>query len=151
MNKYLSRSIFFTSVTAIAVTGINKPELLGNSNKFLHELVGANLISIIGIIVTITLASTANIQLQISRAEERLGKEIFKETRDRMRISSFVLILTLILAVMISIVKPFVMGHLSLEVLVNSLAVILILLDVLILWDVTQAVFDIRFVKDAKR
>ncbi len=68
-----------------------------------------------------------------------------------MRISSFVLILTLILAVMISIVKPFVMGHLSLEVLVNSLAVILILLDVLILWDVTQAVFDIRFVKDAKR
>ena len=54
---------------------------LSYANPFLKGFVNPKLLSFLGVIVTITLASAANLHIELNKIEEAAGKSAFVNTR----------------------------------------------------------------------
>ena len=117
------------------------PWLLSDNNTFLKNFVNHEMLSFLGVIVTITLASAANLHLELNKIEEKLKEVIFHRTRDSIKKSAYWLLALLSLAIILTITKPLLCGGAIANSLVNSAALLIILFNVLTLVDITNTVF----------
>lgn len=98
------------SITLIVLAGvftvfsICKPELLAK-NKFLIEFVNYNYVSILTVIVTVSLVSITQINLEYSRIERRFKKRVFEGPRSTLNLSAFLLISLLLLAFLLAFLR----------------------------------------------
>lgn len=120
-----------------------QPSWLSDQNSFLLNFVNHELLAFLGVIVTITLASTASLHIELNRLEEGYN-EGFSEARSAIKAYAYLMIWLLFAAIGLVIVKPILAdGKSSLQAIINSLAIMIVVLNLLTLVDITRAAFSI--------
>lgn len=110
---------------------------------FLKDFVGAQMLSFLGVVVTITLASAANLHFELNKLEAEKGVRGFVKSRQSIRQSANWLIGLLVLAVVLLVVKPSFGATDMAQSIANGLALVIVLFNVLVLIDLTQMAFRI--------
>lgn len=133
---------FLTAVILGFVTAL-RPDWLGDeSNGFLAGFVNHELLAFLGVVVTITLASAANLHLELNKLEDAVGRK-FPLTRRSIRLSSYSLIVLLAIGFAIVATKPLVSENQTLAAAWNSAAIVLIVFNIFVLVDLTRAILAV--------
>lgn len=141
MNKYFTVSVIVAIGLVIAFT-VCAPELLA-TNKILIGFVNEEILNILAVMATVTIASAANIHLAFNRLEERAKKTgVFDKARKEINESALVLVWLFIATVVFLIVKAF-SDELRWTSFWNGACMIVLLVNVFVLIDITSAVFRI--------
>lgn len=119
------------------------PWTISDSNSFLRGFVNQEFLSFMGVVVTITLASAANLYLALNSLEDRVDRPIFVRTKNHIRHSAYMLIVMLVCAFVLVIVKPLVVCGERSAAAINGAAISVVWISVLILIDLTKAAFNL--------
>jgi len=144
MTKSISWCILISVAAVLVICALANPSLLSDKNGFLQHFANHELLAILGIIMTITLASAASLHLEFNKIEERHNKRGLVETRRGVKKGAYCLIVFFLIALIIVLVKPFALGNEILEALLNSAALFVLLWNVLILLELTQLAFALE-------
>ncbi len=109
----------------------------------MREFVNHELLTILGVILTITLASISSIHLNLNRLEERSNVRAFQSVRRELIQAAYWLIGLFILAVLLVLVKPVATDSEIGTATFNAGALAVLAFYILILIDVTMSVFEI--------
>lgn len=136
---------------AILLTLISyyNPYYLSDSNAFLKNFINHEFLSILGFIVALTLASAANLHLELNKIEDQTGKT-FKRTRAAIRNSARSLVLAFMAAGVLVIFKPLLIDEPMYSALANSIAIVIVFFNLAILHDLTETIFSIPTIKKIK-
>ncbi len=135
---------FIVAVGVWIVLSISAPWVLGDNNRFMRYFLSDKILSFLGVIVTITLASIANLHLELNKIEEAAGRRGFPKARLRLRQSAAWMIAMLLITVALDVAKPLVNAGEIAASLLNGGGLLIVIFNVLILIDVTQMVFQIE-------
>lgn len=139
-----ARLTFCLYCLAAAITAFAFPWALSDQNEFLKQFMNHEFLNFMGVVVTISLASTANIHIALRRKEDALGEEgIFSGTRARVKASAFSLIWAMFLAVVLVVAKPLLPFGPHVEALLNAAGLGIILWGMLIILDITKLSFKL--------
>lgn len=145
MTKNISICALLCAITAVVIIAACAPQWLSDRNGFLKHFVNHELLALLGIIMTITLASAANLHLVFNGIEERFKKPGgLTKTRQGVTQGAYCLIGLFVLSVFTVLAKPAVVGNQVLEAAFNGAAMIFLLWNVLILVEITQLAFAIE-------
>ena len=98
---------------------------------------------VLGVILAITLASTAQLHLEFNKIEERAGKRILIKSRAGISGATYMLIWLFFASAMLVVIKPIVCDSERAQAICNSLGVFLLVFNIVILIEITQAAFSI--------
>jgi hypothetical protein len=138
----ISLSAVLTSLTSC------QPSIISDSNNFLKNFVNHELISFLGVLSTITIASAANLNIEFSKIEKRVGKKFLGGAKRGVQKSAYSLIACLGLSFGISIIKPILPPSDTWQAISNSAAIIVITFSILILIDITATAFAVGSADD---
>ena len=146
MNKTIGVCLFIVTTASVVVVSLCSPWVLSDNNDFLRGFVNHELLSFLGVLVTITLASAANLHLSLNQLEENgIGSDdALAPSRASIKKSAYSLVVVMILAVVLVVAKPLVVRGAASEVaaaLFNGIAILLVLFGVLVLGDLTKMAF----------
>lgn len=144
MSKTVALCAFIVSVGVWIVLSVTAPWVLGDNNRFMKNFLSDKVLSFLGVIVTITLASIANLHLELNKIEQAAGRRGFPRARLRLRQSAAWMIAMLLAAVALDVVKPLVNAGEIVASFVNGASLLIVIFNVLILIDITQMVFQIE-------
>lgn len=145
MNKTISRCLIICVSSVLTVLSVATPWVLDSHNLILDAFISqGGLLSFLGVLVTITLASAANLHLELSKMEQRIKKEVFQKTRCAIKKSSYWLIIMLVFAIILISVKSLAAESDIYLALVNSGCLIILVFNILVLSDITQTIYAIR-------
>lgn len=142
MSKVIAWTTLIALTAVLISASICAPYYLSDEgNPFFKGFVTWELLSFLGVVVTITLASAANLHLELNKLEER-SNESFGEARVAVRNCAYSLLLLFAVAFVLVMVKPTLNGpHWNAGA--NSLAILIVLFNLAVLADLTMAVFRI--------
>jgi len=144
MNKTIAYCVLICSAAVVVVLSAVAPRVLNDENDFLKEFIGGQLLSFLGVIVTITLASAAQLHIALNNIEEKASKKnAFAATRAEIRSGAMWLIGLLLLAVFLVVLKELIVNPCGISLL-NGAALIIVIWNVLILISMTDAIFALR-------
>lgn len=142
--KIDARLTFCLYCLAAAITALAFPWVLSDKNDFLKQFMNHEFLNFMGVVVTISLASTANIHISLRRKEESIGDdEAFSGTRGRVKDSAFSLIWAMFLSVVLVVVKPLLPMGEYIEAAANAFGLGIILWGLLIILDITKLSFKL--------
>lgn len=143
MNRTIAICSLIAWATIWIVVVVAAPWALSDKNAFLAGFVNEQFLSFMGVVVTITLASAANLYIELNKLEDKLDDAIFNGTKADVRHSAYMLIATLVASVVLVVVKPLVICGERSAAIVNGLGLTILLVAILILIDLTQAAFSL--------
>jgi hypothetical protein len=128
------------TVTMTAVA----PGPMSDGNSFLAGFVTHEFLSFMGVVVTITLASAANLFVEMNKLEDRHDRDIFPDAKADVRDSAYALIGALIASIVVVVVKPWLspLGDRG-ETFANCVALGIMAFAVFIMIDLVQAAFNL--------
>ena len=129
-------------IALLAWVGSKYPGAISDNNSFLKGFVGSNLLSTLGFIISVTLASIANIHLQLSILEETSSKPL-ASTRRGLRLSAITLLVVFSVAFVISLVKPMFSATCLGQIAFNCGGVICVYICIEVMWDITVTTFKV--------
>jgi hypothetical protein len=134
--------ILWAAISGAAIIVLPGP--LSDDNAFLKGFVNHEFLSFMGVVVTITLASAANLFVELNKLEDRHDKDLFPRSKADVRDSAYALVGALIAAVCIVTTKPWLalLGERG-ETLANCLALGAIGFSIMIMIDLLQAAFNL--------
>ncbi|WP_164155997.1 hypothetical protein [Sandarakinorhabdus rubra] len=140
------RAYFPLAVIALALAACAwfRPAWIGDCNELLAKFVNEQLVNVLGVVLAISLASLAQLHLSLNALEERRGQPFLANVRREIRQAAWWLIGLFAVGVVAVLAKqplaalPF--GALA----VNALALWIVCFYVLILLDITFAVFNLE-------
>lgn len=133
---------FFTQIFALIIA-VARPSWTNDSNQFFDDFVGADFLSIMGIIVTITLASAANMYIEVNRFEEKRPTVDFTRTRDALRTSAFFLVSFFAASFIIVVLKSYASPFSPWTAYLNTTSMLVIGYAILTLYDIADAAFSL--------
>lgn len=139
---FLSLIIFVSSLLFFMIS-LQYPDWFSDSNSLLKNFINHEYLAFMGIIVTISLASAANIHIELNRIEEKIGVNIFSKSRKKLKISCALLIISLIISFIIVFVKGVGFNSNLTQSVINSSSIINFIFVVCLMWDLIFAAFDI--------
>lgn len=143
MGKAIPYCILIVGLGVVLALSASSPATLSDSNAFLKDFVGPELLAILAVIVSITLASTSSLHLELNKIEERHNTRAFHKTRAGIKQAAYWLVGLLVIAIGVVALK----GGLPLsevgQSVFNGIALLVLLWNVLILTSITQAVFAV--------
>lgn len=119
------------------------PWAISDANGFLKGFVNEEFLGFMGVVVTITLASAANLYIELNKLEDKLDVAIFTRSKADVRHSAYALIATLVASVVLVVVKPLLMCGERIVAATNAVALTILIVAILILIDLTQAAFSL--------
>ncbi len=144
MNKTIAIcSLLAWTVVWLCVTTA-APQWLGDTNKFMKSFLEHDFLGFMGVVVTITLASSSNLFIELNKLEEKIGRISFPNTKTHVKHSSFSLIAALVASVILSVMKPIVDSGERAQAFVNGFSILVVIFSILILIDLTMAAFDLE-------
>ena len=145
MSKYLSIMVTISITTILIVVVIAEPEWLCDKKPFLKEFMGKDILPVLGVILTITLASAAQLHLEFNKIEERYGAVMLNKSRSKVHQAAFAMIYTFLIAAVLLVVKPIIVDSFSerSQAAINAVGLFLLWINVVILIELTQAAFSI--------
>ncbi|HZH52730.1 MAG TPA: hypothetical protein VEZ16_12705 [Microvirga sp.] len=151
MNNIVAVCAMLCSITFLAIATLAAPWVISDYNKFLLGFVNQEFLSFMGVIVTITLASAANIHIELNRYEEAHEGVSFANTKRHVRHSAYALVGALCASILTVVIKPLVSGTETGQAVANGFALLILVFSTLILIDLTQAAFALEPLKRPKR
>ena len=142
MAKVLPWMILISLLTVLLTISFAAPHLLDDRNTFLADFVNHELLSVLGFIVAVTLASAASVHFELNKLQDETGKP-FERTRRSLGRSAFSLIVLFGAAFLIVIVKPLLPTAPYNAAVANSFAIAIIYFNLSVLLDLTRTVFKI--------
>ncbi|WP_157179769.1 hypothetical protein [Rhizobium leguminosarum] len=143
MNRTLSYGCLLAFAVMAVVLVAARPEWVSDQNTFLAEFMKSQLLSVLGTILAITLASVANVHLEINKIEEKYGREGLPKTRENLRKNAHWLVGLFVAGVTVAFTKPLVSGTLTGQGIANLFGMFILLWHILILLSLMQLVFRI--------
>lgn len=116
--------------------------IFSDENFFLKDFLDNDLLSVLGFVTAVTLASAANIHLQLNALEVQRGCH-FTATKGGLRKSALTLILAFFVSLVIVVLKPVFQCHLWVQIFSNIAALTMIVVCLEVLWDITNTTFKI--------
>lgn len=144
MNKTVAQCSMIAAVVVWIVLSCVVPDVLSDKNTFLKGFVTHELLGFLGVIVTITLASAANLHLKLNELEEKVQKQVFSKTRSMVKKSAYWLIGMLLIALLLVVIKPVVANSNTVESIFNGAALLVVFFNILVLIDLTQSAFSLE-------
>jgi hypothetical protein len=144
MTRSIAICTLIAAFAVVLVCAIYNPSYLSDENDFLHHFVNHELLALLGIIMTITLASAASLHLEFNKIEERYKKRGLTNTRRGVTQGAYCLIALFLLATTLVVIKPLLPHSETAQAIVNGIALVLVLFNVLILLELTQLAFSIQ-------
>lgn len=144
MNKTISYVIIVVCGAVFLVTALVRPSLISDDNEFLKELIGVNLLTILGVILSITLASVGQVHLSLNKIEEKYNKRAFPDTRAGMQKAAYWLISLFLICLIVTYAKSAVPSSPAWEAIMNGAALVILLWYLLILISIMQMIFAIQ-------
>lgn len=143
------RTVFYCALICllalVLVLSSAEPQLLSDQNTFLKAFVNHEFLNILGVIVAITLASSANLHLRFNDIEEKYKQPGgLTGTRGRVHYAAYTLIIQFLFAIVLVIIKPHLVGVPWIESLINGFAIIILFWNMLILLAITRLIFSIK-------
>ena len=135
---------FWVVVAILAAIVLLRPDWISDSNAFLSGFVNYYYLSVLGVILSITVASLLQAHLNLTRIEEHRGRECFAKARKEIRNSALYLIGSFASALLVVVVKPLTCTTETETASANAAAIFIIAVYLLILLDVAMSVFAIR-------
>jgi hypothetical protein len=119
--------------------------ILSDHNRFLKDFVNQELLAILGVILAITLASAASLHLEFNKIEERFGRAGLGKAREGVKSAAYCLIGLFLASVVLVVTKPLFGDDAEKTLsLINGAALFILLWNVLLLIELTQAAFSIQ-------
>lgn len=145
----MSNGVGYTALIVFSflmlVVTIVKPDILSDHNAFLLGFVNHELLAVLGVILAITLASTAQLHLTFNQIEESYrNKGGLSRSRRRVHSAAYCLISLFLVAVLIVVVKPLLGITDWSQALFNGAALLILIWNILILISITQTTFWIE-------
>lgn len=144
MNKTVSYCSVICAGGLLLAIALLRPDLLSDKNTFLKDFVNQNILSILGVILTITLASAAQIHLALNEAESKVGRPFLNKTRAGVHSSSYFLIWLFLISVVVAIIKPYFAVNETGQSIFNATAIFILFWMVLIMASLMRLVFAIK-------
>lgn len=141
MNKLDLRVVFALATSMMVVGVFVEPSLFGDENLFLAGFVNHEFLSFMGIIVSITLASTVSLHMALTRKEDEKGQCFLSGTKAAVRKSAFSLIWALIAAIFLVVTKAALPEVHPWDGLCNVAALAIILFGIFVMYDITKLAF----------
>lgn len=133
--------VLYSAVAACIIAA--RPHWLSDANPFLKDFVGNDLLSLLGVILAITLASIASMHLEFNKIEERRKKRGLSASRQNIKKAAYWLIGLFVAGLTLVAVKPLASFSATAEAGLNAAALLIVLWHVLILVTLTQMIFAI--------
>ncbi|WP_095866602.1 hypothetical protein [Wolbachia endosymbiont of Drosophila subpulchrella] len=143
MNKTISLCLLISISTSLLIISLCAPWVLSDKNTFLSGFINQELLAFLGITVTITLASGANLHLELNRMEEKINKSVFTKSRIAIHQSCYALIYLIASAFFLVLIKPLLPGGDIARSFANSFGIIIVAINIVILFDITAMIFSI--------
>lgn len=144
MNKTVQQCVLIVSIGLWIFLSISAPWVLDDNNGFLKNFVDQQFLGFLGVVVTIILASTASLHLELNKIEEQAKRRIFNGTRNAIRKSAFWLIGMLFVSLVLVVSKPLICSSNTARSFVNGAALLIVLFNILVLIDITQTIFKLE-------
>lgn len=143
MNKAVAVCGLIVSLATVVWVAAWAPRWIDDHNEFMAGFINHEILSILGVILAITLASASQIHLKFNEIEERAGKRLFRVSRHEVESSCYHLIISFVAAVALVFIKPLCKEHHFAVALINGLCLWLLLYNIAILFDITSGIFAI--------
>ena len=144
----MTRSVAICSLVVSAALvfafSILTPETLGDKNTFLKAFMNDQLLNVLGIIVTITLASAGSLHLTFNAMEENRGERFLYRTRAHLRQAAFWLIWLFLAAIGLVVIKPFSSAYPVAASFLNGTGLFILLWNVLLSVEIIQTIFALQ-------
>ncbi len=148
MGKIIPWAVICVLGGLLVGVSVCSPDILSDTgNDFLKNFVSQELLSFLGVVVTITLASAANLQIELNRLESVLDRTL-TSTRRGVKLSAYTLLWLLVFGIVIVFTKPYVGADALLSSLWNSAAMIIVFCNLWVLFDLTSTVLAIPSTRD---
>src|SRR4051794_22074220 len=144
MTKSIAYCALISIASILACTVVARPALLCDENVFLKNVVTHELLGILGIILSVTIATVSQIVFALNTIEERYEKEGLFKTRAGVRRASYFLIYLFVVALVIVVAKPQLATTKSSESAFNALALLVVVWNVLILHSILDLIFSFK-------
>lgn len=142
MNSVVAFCLLIVAVFFWLLMIVLAPWTLSDENAFLKGFVNHEFLSFMGMIVSITIASSSNLYIEINKVEERLRREL-PRSKEAIRYSAYTLLTLLFISIAIVVIKPLCGSDPRTQAFFNGLAVISMICSGIILVDVVQAAFKL--------
>lgn len=119
------------------------PWTISDANSFLKGFVNEEFLGFMGVVVTITLASAANLYIELNKLEDKLDEAAFQKSKGDVRDSAYALVSTLVASVGLVIVKPLLVCGDRSAAFINGLAITILIVAIMVMIDLTQAAFNL--------
>lgn len=143
MNQVVSAVLLLVFCGICLCISVVYPTWLSDANPFLNDFIGFNLLSVLGVILAISLASFAQLHLSLGRVRKQLGEEGLLEIRAELRSSAIWLIVLFVGAVCILFLKPLLNFGETGVAIMNTACLGILLVYILILADITLTIFEL--------
>ena len=139
--------VYWVILAGVAISLVSivtcRPSWISDDNEFLRGFVNHEFLSVLGVILTITLASIAQTHLSLNRIEEYWKLRLPPKSRKSIKDSAHCLIVLFVAGFGVVVVKPIGGDGQTWASLMNSAAIVILTIYILILTDITRSVFAI--------
>ncbi|MHB8885688.1 MAG: hypothetical protein ACYC5H_11540 [Methylovirgula sp.] len=143
MTKTIAFCILIVTIGVLLSCVVCEPSFLSDSNRFLKGFVNGELLNVLGVILAITLASSANLHLEFNKIEERYKKVALVKSRSEVKSGTYSLILVFGLAVLIVVLKPIVDNGERSEAVFNGLSLLTLEWYIIVMADILETALAI--------
>ncbi len=125
----------------VAISLVHPPSF-SDRNSFLKDFLDNDLLSTLGFIAAVTLASISHMHLQIGKIEAEKNTS-FAATKKSLKLTASSLILLFGIAFCLVVAKPLLPATASYQAAVNIAAILIVYVYLEVLWDITFATFKV--------
>lgn len=119
------------------------PYILNDKNEFFKDFGGYNLITTLGIIITINISLITSLLLEIKKIEDSKGAPVFRETRKSLKHDSYAMIIIIILSLILPIIKLALPAESYWSLVANGTKILLFEIIIFIMADVVMTIFNL--------
>lgn len=143
-SKCIPWCILIVAAGSVLCLSAATPDVLSDKNIFLKGFVGDGFLDVLGVILAITLASSAQLHLSLIHIEEKNGKSGFYRVRKSLKEACSCLIYLFVFSLVLVVVKPMLSFSNWSQSLFNGSALFVLIWYVLILISITEGTFAIK-------
>ncbi|MFT6531666.1 MAG: hypothetical protein ACJASC_001208 [Limimaricola cinnabarinus] len=142
MNPWLSKFLLVSSILSLTSAVIWRPDWVSDENAFLREFIDHDYLSFLGLVLTITVASLSQLHLSLDKLKSQLATEEIDPIRREIKHSAVVMIMLFAASLLLIVAKPIILDIESAAAIINSACIFFIIFYLLVLSDITLAIFD---------
>lgn len=142
MSKDTPRIILIALISVLATLWFFFPSSIGSSNKSLEAFVAGPFLSVLGFVISVTLASCSNIFMKLKELENR-GMGPFQGTITRLKRSCYSLIILFAVGFVFLVIKGSHQFGEQGDALFNGIFILVMYFFIAVLFDITRTTFKL--------